>query len=116
MPKVACYIEVGATKNWMVLNKLFYIDYISQEGKIMDFLKYHEALDNKIKAQAKVIKVITGLTKLCLSPKTYMKKKNLSHGKMSTVGKAETQKQMNKQNLRVTKCPLSIFIGVLDYS
>lgn len=41
----------------------------------MDFLKYHEALDNKIKAQAKVIKVITGLTKLCLSPKTYMKKK-----------------------------------------
>lgn len=64
MPEVACYIEVGATKNWMVLNKLFNIDYISQEGKIMDFLKYHEALDNKIiEAQAKVIKVITGLTK-----------------------------------------------------
>lgn len=30
----------------------------------MDFLKYHEAVDNKvIEAQAKVIKVIPGLTK-----------------------------------------------------
>lgn len=51
-----------------------------------------------------------------VSKNLYEKKKNLSHGKMSAVGKVETQKQMNKQNIRVTKCPLSIFIGVLDYS
>lgn len=40
----------------MVLNNLFHIDYMSQEGKILDFLKYHEDLDNKImETQAKVI-------------------------------------------------------------
>lgn len=39
---------MGAKKYWMVLNNLFHTDYISQEGKIMDFLKCHADLDNKV--------------------------------------------------------------------
>lgn len=56
VPKGACYVQAGATENWMVLNPLFHTDYISKEGKIINFLKYYEVLDKIIEAKAKLIK------------------------------------------------------------